>query len=498
MQTTTTTTTFHFFTSGDLRGYKQSRDDSVARAYCPVHSGDNQKSLKIDLEGEYAGFGHCFNCHERVLIVDINPDAARRLGYDKDIPARHTPGVKPVPVQERWQSIEMQLLQSYVPHMRKALAYERPRAYLAQRGISFDVANEHGLMYLPTAPQKEHKGCFVDAQGKTCLMQRETLTTCTACRLTALYKWQDRILFPLASPDGIGFNGRTLALWQPGMDENEHRDKLKEHNKQMHDALDYLHEIVPYRKTNPAGYFNYDAVKTCQQLTIVEGPFDALALLTAGLSGVIALCGTSMDAKAIPTRIEQVMIALDGDDAGHKATKALRKDLWRHGIEVDYCSIPDDKRGKDWNERYRLHGVDGLLPLFATSNDAPPEEDDMTALPCAGCGLDLKTCDDVPFHFTPDGVLYCERCYPAPDAAIVTGGPQLQAVTIATNEGDYEQYRERVEHIASVFPGNCAIIADDPPGYTLEQHVRVLQVQRETRDKAAREATLSPHRVMAG
>jgi hypothetical protein len=100
-----------------------------------------------------------------------------------------------------------------------------------------------------------------------------------------LKRWIGRIIFPLGSPDGHGFIGRTLLKWEPGMDENTHKALLDQPG-------------APRRwiKSNPAGWFGFEKPACLAEwVVLVEGGFDRLALLAAGLpaNAVIALVGTA-------------------------------------------------------------------------------------------------------------------------------------------------------------------------------------------------------------
>ena len=124
----------------------------------------------------------------------------------------------------------MAALQAALPLMREALASSRrAQRYLDERGIPLVSASAAGVGYLSRAvweqispPEAQH----------------------------LLKRWIGRILFPLASPLGQGFIGRTLLKWEPGMDENTHKALLERPG-------------APRRwiKTNPAGWFGGDALQ---------------------------------------------------------------------------------------------------------------------------------------------------------------------------------------------------------------------------------------------
>ncbi len=291
-------------------------------------------------------------------------------------------------------SADWQLLQDIYPRACLALKnHARALAYLAERAIPLDIAVEHGLGYIP--PLADIK-----------------LTP----ELERIKKWCDRVIFPLETPDGRrGFTGRALALWSPGMDENSHKDKM--------DAA----KINRYEKTYPAGYFNWQTIAGREHVYVVEGLFDALAIMAGGISGVVALAGTSLRVRDVPKHLEMIDVCLDADDSGKSSARQLYKDLYRAGYEVRSFA-PDT--GKDWSEAYRLRGAEGLTPLLEVDrqrqavelpeqqaeHQSEPAAPDLADMPevCGDCGAHIGR-EDRDFFYLPgslDGQVrcFCDRC----------------------------------------------------------------------------------------
>jgi DNA primase len=224
--------------------------------------------------------------------------------------------------------------------MRAALiSSRRAQLYLAERSLLPTVAQACGVGYLSRATWEQAQV----SQEQQRLLQR----------------WIGRIIFPLGSPGGQGFIGRTLLLWEPGMDENTHKSLLEQPG-------------TPRRwiKTNPAGWFGFEAPACLsEQVVLVEGGFDRLALLTAGLpaSAVIALVGTTAQPlwlKRCAPQINHVVPALDADDGGAVAMERLAKGFRPAGFIVTQCPPAQDQWGKDWSERFRRLGPQSLWPLY--------------------------------------------------------------------------------------------------------------------------------------
>lgn len=318
------------------------------RAYCHIHGSDHQRSLSIDKQ---SGWGRCFNaaCQATVLVREWNPTAAKLLLHQPaEKPPINQPVVPIVPITRpplisqpillrepreipKWQQEELSILLELEGDMRNALVQTGlVNIYLRERGIPLEIAQLCGVGYLPSS-----------FEGRK--------------RHWTLRRWGGRIDFPLYSPTGRGFIGRTLRHWRPGMDENAH--------KQM---LDRPHRPRRWTKTNPAGWFCSPLEQLASCVILVEGAFDRLTLLAAGFAEqeVVALAGTSIQPGWFPSQIKSVILALDGDEGGQEASSKIAAQLYQEGYGVHLCPTPQDGQGKDWNERWRRLGWEGLTPLW--------------------------------------------------------------------------------------------------------------------------------------
>lgn len=351
----------------DLGDCKASGDR--IRTYCPVHKGDHQKSLSINRS---TGWGSCFNasCKATVLIREFNPETAEQLlrkyqpvAIESDPHEREErteepeEEFEPEPEQPRktsaarpprhWQQDECAALLKQHDLLCQALFDYRladcwqAQAYLESRSIPLEIADQERLAYLP----RELLGQFFPDQP-------------------ALARWSERLLFPLTSPTGRGFAGRSLWCWQLHIDEATHKAMLDEPG-------------APQRwlKTNPAGWFCAPPVELGDRVILVEGPFDRLALLAAGFSSneVVALVGTALQPDWLPEQIRHVVLALDGDEAGIASILRLVELISDadDSRELYLCPPSDDQRGKDWSERWNRYGADGLAELLSTFDLIP-------------------------------------------------------------------------------------------------------------------------------
>ncbi|HZU69751.1 MAG TPA: toprim domain-containing protein [Ktedonobacteraceae bacterium] len=326
------------------------------RAYCHLHGSDHQRSLSINKAN---GWGHCFNaaCDVTVLVAEWNRETAQRLirmhyqglspessetyhppnENKKKLPFVYQPVLLHAPrTVPKWQRDELAWLLSLEQQMRAALKQSaRARAYLRERGIPLEVAIDTGVCYLPAEIMNRP-----ELRGQRRILQR----------------WTDRMLFPLVSPYGKGFIGRSLWQWKPGMDENAHKELLDKPGRPRR-----------WIKTNPAGWFGTDLEQFPRSIVLVEGAFDRLALIAAGFPArdIVALAGTAAQVDWFPSQLYIVTLALDNDAGGEEATRRLAEQFEEASITVKICSQQENPGGKDWNERWRQSGSACLTPLLA-------------------------------------------------------------------------------------------------------------------------------------
>jgi len=357
----------HLVSSSDLVDVVQCGER--LRAYCPIHGSDHQRSLSIDLA---TGWGFCHSCHATVLVPsmasviasDLENSYRQRCAHNGSDgtntaqmaqQAMHTSlvgQVRTTTLLPHWQQEEVAALTTITPMMHEALASsQRVQHYLVDRNLPHTLALATGVWYLSRA---------VWEQAPVSQEQQQLLK-----------RWVGRIIFPLGSPGGQGFIGRTLLKWEPGMGENAHKVLLDQPG-------------APRRwiKTNPAGWFGFETPACLAEwVVLVEGGFDRLALLAAGLpaNAVIALVGTAARpawlAQSAP-QVKSVMLALDADDGGEAAMERLAEGFRQAGFIVTQCPPPHDQWGKDWSERFRRLGPQSLWPLYDAYAHTPATRDE--------------------------------------------------------------------------------------------------------------------------
>jgi 5S rRNA maturation endonuclease (ribonuclease M5) len=315
------------------------------RYYCPIHGGDHQRSLSVIDSGEGAGIAHCHagGCEgntKTVIILDYpgrDPNYRPPRPRSPDVVAREW---MTVPVKQpekkalkKWQQKELDFISGLwsAGRPQKRIGDDRAQAYLSARGLSSSIVDLAEVGYIPDVS-------------------------------TIKETWQDRLLFPLWSPEGIGFIGRAMWRWYPGMDEREHKAILDTYDDELKAQGKENNPRARWHKTAIAGWYGAAPVDLADTIFIVEGALDRLSIIASGIqpNEVIALAGTSINVEWLPRHLERVIIALDNDEAGQQKSIALARYMRAYGITVLIATAPNDGQGKDSSERFRLTGSDGI------------------------------------------------------------------------------------------------------------------------------------------
>jgi DNA primase len=157
-------------------------------------------------------------------------------------------------------------------------------------------------------------------------------------------RFRDRVVFPISEPAGrvIGFGARALDDSTPK----------------------YLNspETSIYRKGRALYGLTQavDAIRASRRAVVVEGYFDLLALVTAGIHEVVAPCGTALTqehAARLRRYAQEVVLLFDGDEAGERAAERALPILLAEGLRVRAAFLP---RGEDPDTFLRNQGETAL------------------------------------------------------------------------------------------------------------------------------------------
>jgi DNA primase len=315
------------------------------RGPCPFHGGTNRNFAVIPKKGRY----YCFVCHEsgdvfswfmKRLGMDYPTavrEAARRTGIvipertGRSGPDPHEPLYGAVAAAHDW--FTRQLLE--LPDATIA------REYLERRAVSLDTAAMYGLGFAP------HGKLFLTAMAELGVEDRVLLQAGLAAQRedgVVSARFRGRLLFPIHDLRGrvVGFGGRLLAAGEPKY-LNSPETEIFHKGKQLYN----LHQAKgPIRKE--------------ESVILVEGYFDVLRLVLAGVEHVVAPLGTALtaDQAGLLRRYAPVATLLyDSDQAGLRATFRAGDELLRHSVRVRVATLPP---GEDPDSLVRQGGVPAL------------------------------------------------------------------------------------------------------------------------------------------
>jgi DNA primase len=300
------------------------------KACCPFH---DEKTPSFTVSPS-KGFYHCFGCgahgtaigflmeFDHMSFVEAIEALASMMGVDvprdeSDRPARRYDELFSLMgcVENHWQACLRD----------NSIAVD----YLKQRGIDGATAKRFGIGYAPDSWSD-----VLDKFGKTSEAAERLLATGLVIRKDNgkhYDRFRDRIMFPIRDARGrtIGFGGRALGDGEPK----------------------YLNspETVLFHKGREL-YGLYEArqaLRQIDQLVVVEGYMDVVALSRHGIDFSIATLGTATTSDHLDRIFrltDNVVFSFDGDRAGKAAAwRALENALpqVREGRQIRFVFLPE-------------------------------------------------------------------------------------------------------------------------------------------------------------
>lgn len=302
---------------------------------CPFH---NEKTPSFNVNSTRQIF-HCFGCgvggnvFSFLMRMDgiAFPQAVRRLAEQVgiDIPKDEPNAFE---VQRRQEMERLNKIYEVATDFYHQLLLNDPRAahargYIRRRGFDSEAVRRFRLGYAPDgwdALAKHFKQQGVDAdQAKELGLIRSGKEGRPDYDM-----FRQRLLFPIGDMFGhvVAFGGRVLD------------DSLPKYINSSESAL-YHKSRVLY------GLFQAkDEMRRQRNVVVVEGYFDHLALVQAGIENVVATCGTALTTehgRVLKRYVEQVVLLFDQDKAGQKACFRAMPILLQAGLQVLTLELPD-------------------------------------------------------------------------------------------------------------------------------------------------------------
>lgn len=311
---------------------------------CPFHD-DNNPSMSVSEEKQIY---KCFSCgasgnvfnfvmdYEKVDFKNALEILARKAGINigKTV-------VKTNNKNDKFYQIYSLAEKYYQNNLNTSFGIEA-KTYLHNRGIN-DELIKHFKIGLSL---KEQNGLV-----NLLVKKNYNIKDISLIGLSNLDKdlYVNRIMFPLFNTNGdtIGFSGR---IYNTKSDSKYINTKETPIFKKGENLYNYFYAKEEARKE--------------KYLILVEGFMDVIRLYSIGVKNVVALMGTSLTKEQIlliRRASSNVIVLLDGDSAGKKATLSVGKALEEANLKVRVVSLIEDL---DPDEYILKYGKDSFFSLL--------------------------------------------------------------------------------------------------------------------------------------
>jgi len=344
---------------------------------CPFHAEKSPSFAVHPTKQIY----HCFGCGvggdvfkfvmemEKVAFPEAIRVVAEKCGIAIPRPKASSPEERKEN-QQRTLLVEMhrEAQTFFVQQLGGTLEGKAARAYLEDRGLDNDAIARFGIGYAPSGGDALLR--FLKSKYKEPLLIESGLVSRDQSGGSRMYdRFRRRITFPIANESGkiVAFGCRALGDDQPK----------------------YLNspETPIYSKSNVLYHLDRakEALRRADFAVLVEGYMDAIAVARAGISNVVASCGTSLaepQIKLLSRFTKRVIVNYDPDTAGQLATERSISLLLENDFEVRVLALPTMNLTAGDGTKYsknadpdlyiREMGVESYTKLL---KDAPPYVD---------------------------------------------------------------------------------------------------------------------------
>ncbi|OGT33854.1 MAG: DNA primase [Gammaproteobacteria bacterium RBG_16_51_14] len=321
------------------------------QALCPFHE-EKTPSFTVNQAKQ---FYHCFGCGASGTAITFVMEYLH-LGFIEAVEELASRAGLTVPREdgfvakdsdnttELYELMEL-VVRFYCKQLREHSQASAAVAYLKQRGITGEIAAQFEIGYAPPGWDNVIRALG----GSDAALQRLARIGMLLKKDSGGYydRFRERIMFPIRDQRGrvTGFGGRVLDDTKPKY--------LNSPETPIFHKGEELYGLYQARHTH----------KNSEQLYIVEGYMDVLALVQSGIHNAVATLGTAATQQHLEKLFRvtgQIVFCFDGDTAGEKAAwRALETalPLLRDGRQVHFIFLPE---GHDPDTYVREKGRDAF------------------------------------------------------------------------------------------------------------------------------------------
>ena len=325
------------------------------KGLCPFH---NEKSPSFTVSPTKQIY-HCFGCQESGGVISFlmnhehlsYPEAVKNLAgrYNIEIEEKeYTPEEKEERGKAESFSIILKMAADWFrdqfenSEKGKAIA----QSYVRERGINQEMIDKFSIGYCPDDGRLFAKHAVAKGYDKSFL---DELGLVKENPRGAYDIYRGRLIFPIKDLGGkiIAFGARALKSGQQPKYINSPEHLI--YNKGR--TLYALHEA---RKS----------IGQNDNVFVVEGYTDVIALHQAGVDNVVATCGTSVTEDHIARLrhiAKNVTVLFDGDTAGQKATLKTVKIILKSGLNARVINLPEGEDPDSLAKSLSSHDLQSFL-----------------------------------------------------------------------------------------------------------------------------------------
>lgn len=323
-------------------------------ACCPFHK-EKTPSFSVSPDKQ---FYYCFGCgaggNALGFIMDHDnldfPQAVEELAKAAGMEIPREESGRPHKPRQPTDSPLYPLLTAAAEFYRQALKSHPQRKaavdYLKGRGLTGEIARDFGLGFAPPGWDNLYKHLSSDTLQQKAMIDAGLLVE-NADTGKRYDRFRDRVMFPIRDSRGriIAFGGRVLGDDKPKY--------LNSPETPVFHKGQELYGLFEARKNN----------RNLDEIIVVEGYMDVIALAQQGLRNAVATLGTATSEehmKRLFRVVPSVLFCFDGDQAGRNAA-------WR-ALEATLSSLQDGRRarflflpeGEDPDTLVRSEGTDAF------------------------------------------------------------------------------------------------------------------------------------------
>jgi len=315
------------------------------KALCPFHQ---EKTPSFMVSSEKQLF-HCFGCAAGGNVFNFVmkwekisfPEAVKMIGEKVGISvaAFNEEGGKAIFKEELYRTNE-KVADLFQQELKRMASVQK---YLKQRGFTPEMIDKFRVGWAPASRDflkiAQAKGISLENLKKLSLL-------IPSQKKDGWYAWfRERLIFPIFTPEGriCGFGGRIL--------DNSLPKYLNSSSSLIFDKGRILYGLNLSKET----------IRQKEEVILVEGYTDVMALHQRGIRNAVASLGTSLTSsqtRLIKRYTDRVFIAYDQDKAGISATLRGIDLLLENDLEIRIISMP---RGVDPADLVNKEGEGSFL-----------------------------------------------------------------------------------------------------------------------------------------